>query len=132
MPRDDNTGFFWVKEATRSQTIKTIRTDLPLPISDWRPPAELPQLRGRSIDVLAFDVETKDTDLKTLGPGVRRPGNYVVGFSVAVDFDGPRVYCPFHHEGGDNLDENVVKQWAQSELATFNGTVVGANILYDL
>jgi DNA polymerase I-like protein with 3'-5' exonuclease and polymerase domains len=104
---------------------------LPLfvPDSPWTPPSELPSLRGRT-RLLAYDVETKDVDLKRLGPGVRR-GAKIVGFSVGTD-DGHRWYLPIRHEGGGNLDEDVVLRWAREELNAFDGEVVGTNLGYDL
>lgn len=95
----------------------------------WFPPAELPILPRYG--ELAVDVETKDPDLATLGPGVRRPGNYVVGLAVGTD-DGRRWYFPVRHEGGGNLDEALVWRWAREELNAFRGTVVGAKLAYDL
>ena len=95
----------------------------------WHPPAELPSL-PRFGD-LAVDVETKDTQIAELGPGVRRPGNYVVGLAVGTE-DGRRWYFPVRHEGGGNLDERIVWAWAREELNAFRGTVVGAKLAYDL
>jgi DNA polymerase I-like protein with 3'-5' exonuclease and polymerase domains len=97
--------------------------------SGWAPPAELPSLRG--VKRLGFDVETYDPDLENLGPGFRRDA-YVVGMSLALDDDGPRMYIPVRHEGGGNLDERVVKRWALDELQSFDGELVGANIAYDM
>ena len=97
----------------------------------WTIPTELPQLQNRGAKLIGFDTETYDPDLRTLGPSVRR-GGYMVGFSIAVDDDGPRLYIPFRHEGGDNIDENKVREWAKFELATFDGALCGANLIYDL
>lgn len=100
-----------------------------MPNSTWFAPIELPYLprTGR----MAVDVETKDPQLSDLGPGVRRPGNYVVGIAVGLD-DGRRWYFPVRHEGGGNLDEALVWRWAREELNAFRGTVLGANLSYDL
>ena len=97
--------------------------------SKWFAPAILPTLprTGR----IAVDVETKDPQLEELGPGVRRPGNYVVGLAVGTE-DGRRWYFPMRHEGGGNLDEDLVWAWAREELNAFRGTVAGANLSYDL
>jgi len=95
----------------------------------WFPPVELPTLPRTG--ELAVDVETRDPDLQALGPGVRRPGNYVVGLAVGTD-DGRRWYFPVRHEGGGNLDEALVWRWAREELNAFRGTVVGAKLAYDL
>jgi DNA polymerase I-like protein with 3'-5' exonuclease and polymerase domains len=97
--------------------------------SDWRPPTEFPNLRG--CRRIAIDVETKDSDLLTLGPGPRRAGNYLIGIAVGTD-RGERAYLPYRHQGGDNLDEAMVIKWAVDNLSTFDGEVVGANLAYDL
>lgn len=97
--------------------------------SVWRAPSELPSLRG--VRRLGFDIETKDPTLRTLGSGVRRGGK-VVGISLALDINGPRLYLPVGHEGGGNLDERQVKRWARSELNAFAGELVGARLSYDL
>ena len=95
--------------------------------SDWKPPTEFPSLSA--YDIIAIDTETNDPDLKVLGPGVRR-GAYMVGFSIAA---GQKSwYFPIKHEGGDNLDPDQVLRWARSELNSYTGLVVGANLLYDL
>lgn len=95
----------------------------------WAAPSSLPDLPRTG--EICVDVETKDPDLSSLGPGVRRPGNYVVGLGIGLD-DGRRFYFPMRHEGGGNLDENLVWRWAREELNAFRGTVVGAKLAYDL
>ena len=95
----------------------------------WFAPAELPDLPRTG--KIAVDVETKDPQLSELGPGVRRPGNYVVGLAIGTE-DGRRWYFPVRHEGGGNLDERIVWAWAREELNAFRGTVCGANLAYDL
>lgn len=100
------------------------------PRSDWRPPkvSDLPSWKeaGR----VAVDVETNDPDLKTLGPGVRR-GAYIVGVSFAIE-DGPAHYLPVAHEGGDNLDRDLVFRYLRDQAAAFKGDLGGANLQYDL
>lgn len=106
---------------------------LPLfePESAWRPPvlADLPDWRGAKR--VGFDCETKDTGLRQLGPGCRRPGNYVVGYSFAIE-DGPSFYLPIRHEGGDNLPEDAVLRYLREMSAGFTGDIVGANLQYDI
>jgi len=77
-----------------------VRLDVPL----WTPTAP-PQLDG--IPTLALDVETD---------GLRwweqhRP----IGLSITLP-SGLTQYLPWGHRGGGNLDEGVVKRWAQREL----------------
>lgn len=95
----------------------------------WFAPTELPDLPRTG--ELCVDVETKDQDIAALGPGVRRPDNYVVGLGIGLD-DGRRWYFPVRHEGGGNLDEALVWRWAREELNAFRGTIVGAKLAYDL
>jgi DNA polymerase I-like protein with 3'-5' exonuclease and polymerase domains len=98
-----------------------------LPASSWSPP-ELPSLAGRRR--IALDIETKDVELMAKGPGFRR-GARIVGVGIGVD-GGSRMYFPVGHEGGGNLDERVVRDWAREELGSYTGEVVGANLGYDL
>lgn len=98
----------------------------------WRPPemADLPS-SWAGVKRLGLDCETKDTDLVALGPGVRRPDNYVVGFSFAIE-GGPKHYLPIRHEGGDNMPAENVIAYLKDQFKTFDGDVVGANLPYDL
>lgn len=94
----------------------------------WRPPAELPSLRG--VRRLALDLETCDPELSEHGPGFRT-GAYPVGLAIGLE-GGGRFYLPTRHAGGGNLDEGLVKRWAREELGAYRGEVVGANLSYDL
>jgi DNA polymerase I-like protein with 3'-5' exonuclease and polymerase domains len=51
--------------------------------------------------------------------------------SLGTD-DGRRWYFPVRHQGGGNIDEDKFWNWAQEELNTFDGDVVGAHLIYDL
>lgn len=76
---------------------KNYEGQLPIfkPPSLWKPPSlnELPRWDG--IKRIGFDTETKDPQLTTLGPGVRR-GAEIVGISFAIE-DGPSYYLPMRH-----------------------------------
>lgn len=126
---EDDVGLVWQVQPKIRGPRKTFGIQ-PLPETDWRPPSELPTLKGRGIKRIAFDIETKDTDLPVLGPGTRR-GSYVVGIALGTDQDD-RWYFPVAHEGGGNMDATKVRAWAKDELNTFDGEVVGAHLLYDL
>lgn len=126
---EDDVGMFWVAEPKKRMPTSYLGT-VSLPDSDWKPPTELPTLKGRGIKRISFDCETHDEDLLTLGPGTRR-GSYVVGIALGTD-DGYRGYFPVRHEGGGNMDPDKVRAWAKSELNEFDGEVVGAHLLYDL
>jgi len=77
------------------------------PKSEWVPPAELPDIFDAK--QIAIDVETKDPNLKSNGPGWPTGDGEVVGYAVAVaDWAG---YIPIRHLGGGNLDERIVNKW---------------------
>ncbi|QDP61581.1 MAG: putative DNA polymerase [Prokaryotic dsDNA virus sp.] len=104
------------------------------PDSDWKPRqvSTLPSWEG--IDRVGFDCETRDPDLRSLGPGPRRDG-YTTGYSVALEKDGRIVdsfYLPKRHEGGDNLPEQEVDRYLADNLKKFKGEYVGANLSYDI
>lgn len=107
-------------------------TQLPMfaPAAAWVPPtlASLPS--WREAKRVAIDCETCDPHLKELGPGVRRGGR-IVGVSFAVE-DGPAVYLPFGHAGGDNLPAEHVLEYLRDQADCFAGDLVGANLSYDL
>ena len=77
------------------------------PKSEWVPPAELPDIFDAK--QIAIDVETRDPNIKTNGPGWATGDGYVVGYSIAVD--GWFGYIPIRHEHGGNLDERIVDKW---------------------
>ena len=77
------------------------------PVSEWLPPDTFPDITDAK--EIAIDVETRDPDLKTHGPGWARNVGEVVGVAVAVD--GWKTYIPLRHLGGGNLDERVVSKW---------------------
>ena len=102
-----------------------------LPHTTWKAPriGELPAWgeHGR----VAIDCETKDPELTVLGPGVRR-GAYITGYSFAID-GGPKHYVPLRHEGGDNVEDvGQAMGYLRHQLKNFRGTLVGANMQYDL
>lgn len=102
------------------------------PASGWRPPrvSDLPSWDGAAR--VSIDTETRDPDLEALGPGVRRPGSYIVGVSFAIE-DGPKHYLPLRHEGGDNVDDPTQAiLYLRDNAAAYRKTVVGANLGYDL
>jgi len=77
------------------------------PKSEWIPPTELPDIT--TAKKIAIDVETRDPNIKTNGPGWATGDGEVVGYAVAVD--GWSGYIPVRHLGGGNLDEKVVNKW---------------------
>lgn len=94
----------------------------------WKQPTRLPSLK--KYDRIALDIETRDPELKTKGPGVRRDG-YIVGIAVGAP-DGKRWYIPYGHAEGQQRPASKVLAWARKELCHPNQPKIGANILYDL
>ena len=100
------------------------------PRSDWQLPdlRELPSWRDAKR--VCIDMETRDPNLTTMGPGVRRDGK-IVGFGFAIE-DGPGGYLPIAHGNGRNLDPEHVLQYFKDQAKHFKGEIVGANLPYDL
>lgn len=111
--------------------MKPLQLPLYPPDSTWVPPpmSSLPSWKG--VKRIAIDVETCDKDLRDLGPGTRRGGNFVCGISFAIE-DGPAFYLPTRHVGGGNLPEDAVWGYIREQASVFRGTLVGANLQYDL
>ena len=123
----DETGLLWadpVKEAAKNYRGPPVA----LPDCDWTPPQEFPNLDG--VRELGFDIETCDPDLRGRGPGVRREGTYVCGYSLGTRDQS--WYFPIRHEGGGNMDPDMVTGYMQDILGSFTGTLFGANLQYDI
>lgn len=113
----------------------------------WRPPTwdQLPPMSAwAGAARIGFDYETKDEELRELGPGCRRKGNRTVGYSFCIQADNepvsqwPRFYVPYAH--GTEFDENSridnvdydAKGYLRDALKVFRGDLVGANLSYDI
>jgi DNA polymerase I-like protein with 3'-5' exonuclease and polymerase domains len=81
--------------------------------------------------LLSIDVETCDPGLVDRGPSTFRGGGYICGVSLATD-DGFCEYLPVRHEGGGNLDRDLVYRWLKDQLGRAGQPKLGANIGYDL
>ena len=84
------------------------------PKEEWVPPSELPDLTDAK--TIAIDVETRDPELKTHGPGWARGVGEVVGYAIATE--GWSGYLPVNHLGGGNLDKKIVSRWLTKVFAT--------------
>ena len=93
----------------------------------WMPTEELPDLSSEKI--IAVDVETRDPNLKTFGPGWPRKDGYLVGISVAAE--GWQAYLPIAHWGSGNMSKKLVLRWLQDQL-NHGMSVVFHNAQYDL
>lgn len=65
-----------------------------------------------------------------MGPGTRR-GAEIVGVGFAIE-DGPSYYLPVGHEGGGNLDRDVVFRYLADQAKALKGDLSGAKLDYDL
>ena len=107
--------------------MRTLQQPLFTPETEWVPPYRLPDLASHS--EIAIDLETRDPNLMTMGSGsVRRDGE-VVGIAVAVE--GWSGYFPIAHEGGGNMDRDLVLDWFEEVLHT-NATKIFHNAMYDV
>lgn len=110
--------------------------DIQMPLSfaqaeAWTPPVVSALPRWPKGGRVSVDAETRDPDLRKLGPGPRR-GGYVVGYSFAIE-NGPSFYVPLRHGSGDNVENPAAAvQYLRDQAAAFNGELVGANLQYDL
>lgn len=80
---------------------------------------------------ICVDIETRDPDIKTKGPAVRR-GGYIVGVGICTFDEKFKGYYPIAHEGGGNYPEHTVLAWLSDVLGRPGQPKLGANILYDL
>ena len=97
------------------------------PQTEWLPPESIPDLSNYS--EISIDLETKDPELKTMGSGSVTGRSNIVGVAVAVqDWKG---YYPIAHEGGGNMDKNMVLKWFQDVLNT-DAIKIFHNAMYDV
>jgi DNA polymerase I-like protein with 3'-5' exonuclease and polymerase domains len=101
------------------------------PPTSWTPPdlAALPSWRDAKR--VAIDLETRDEQLRELGPGVRR-GAYIVGVAFRIEDHGRGYYLPTAHLLGKNLDAAKVLGYLRDQAAHFSGEIVGANLPYEI
>ena len=104
---------------------------MPLPLfspqTEWLPPTTFPDLRERK--EISIDLETKDPQLKTHGSGSIVGRGCVTGIAVAVE--GWKGYYPINHEGGGNMDKDVVLKWLKEVLLT-SADKIFHNAMYDV
>lgn len=102
-----------------------------VPAQRWTPTpvSELPSWEGAKR--VAIDIETRDPQLKKLGPGVRRDG-FICGISFKIeDHPSPGWYLPVRHSEG-NLPIKQVFDYLRDQSRIYRGLVVGGNLQYDL
>jgi len=95
--------------------------------SQWCPPDTLPNLT--TADSIAIDLETRDPNLLTKGPGWATGDGYIIGVALATE--GWQGYFPVRHDNGSNLDRDLIFRWLKTQLATDSDKVFH-NSLYDV
>ena len=95
--------------------------------SDCKTPSSFPNLREAK--EIAIDLETKDPNIKSKGPGWPTNDGNIVGVAVATDgFEG---YYPIAHENGSNMDLKMVLDWVQ-DIVSGPGDKIFHNASYDV
>jgi DNA polymerase I-like protein with 3'-5' exonuclease and polymerase domains len=95
--------------------------------SDWVCPSEYPDLSQAK--EIAIDLETKDPNIKTKGPGWATFDGAIIGFAVAAL--GQQWYFPVQHDAGGNMDLAITTAWMQDVLNT-PSTKIFHNASYDV
>ncbi len=96
------------------------------PDTEWVPPFELPDLTGEK--KISIDLETKDPNLKSSGPGWATGDGEVVGYAVATE--NWKGYIPIRHFGGGNICEKQANRWLK-KVFECPATKIMHNAQYD-
>ena len=96
--------------------------------SEWVMPDHFPDLSG--YDEISIDLETRDPNIKTKGPGYIRKDGEVVGIAVAVE--GWSGYYPIAHETPPNMDKAIVTKWIKKQCSYEDKNYVFHNAFYDV
>ena len=78
----------------------------------WTPPDSLPDLSGEKL--ICIDVETKDPNLISKGPGWSRDDGYLIGIAVATE--DWQAYLPIAHDSFGNMSKTNVVKWLKAQL----------------
>lgn len=117
---------------TKNYHVGGFQDPLFAPSSDWKPPTELPDLRG--LEHVALDRETKDDGLSgKRGPGWAFGAGKVIGVSAAWR-EGEAVrsfYAPVAHPESACFDKEQVAQW-ERDHAKAGVRFVMQNAPYDV
>ena len=96
--------------------------------AEWLHPTEFPSMKGR--EVVAIDLETCDSQLKTMGPGWARRAGMVIGIAISNgDFT---AYYPIAHEGGGNMDQAIIVDYIKEICEDESIQKVFHNAQYDI
>lgn len=130
--RFDSAGLFWEDQIKEKKRGETIRSQPPIPNTEWQRPREYPNLF--STDVISLDLEVYDPEFKDYGPGWARGKGHIIGISIAT-MDGRKWYFPIRHtiEPDWNLDATHTLSWLRDVLRSKNlRAIIGTNLTYDL
>lgn len=129
--RFDSLGLFWQDEEVKTGRNNVVRAMPEIPDIPFHKLRDLPNLSHAK--VITLDVETKDPDIDTFGPGWARKAAQIVGVSIGADYDG-RWYFPVRHsiQPEDNYDPPRIFDWLGGVLANAEQAKVGANLIYDI
>jgi len=104
-----------------------IKGEMDLIDVEWNIPTEYPDLTGYK--EVAVDLETKDPNLTTLGPGWARKDGHIIGIAVAAgEYKG---YFPIRHQNGHNLDPRITMKWLKKQMSIPEMDVIMHNAVYD-
>ena len=110
-----------------SDLLFQMKGEMDLIEDDWNIPTEYPDLTGYK--EVAVDLETKDPNLTTLGPGWARNDGHIIGIAVAAgEYKG---YFPIRHENGHNLDPRITMKWIKKQMSVPEMNVIMHNATYD-
>ena len=104
-----------------------LRTSMDVLDVDWNIPSEFPDLTH--CKQIAVDLETRDPNIKELGPGWARNDGEIIGIAVATgDYQG---YFPIRHANGHNLDPDMTLNWFKDQMNTPHIDKIMHNATYD-
>jgi len=104
------------------------RMEMDNPEPDWNCPPEYPDLS--KYKTIAIDLETRDPNLTTMGPGWPRNDGYIVGIAVAGGDQS--WYFPIRHQHGQNMDPKFTLKWFKKQMATPHIDKLFHNATYDV
>jgi|TARA_R110002072_G_scaffold14201_5_gene59119 DNA polymerase I-like protein with 3'-5' exonuclease and polymerase domains len=99
------------------------------PPIEWTPPDIFPTQIFKDAKEIAIDLETRDPNLKSKGPGYVRGDGETVGISIACD--GYADYFPFSHEAGFNFPKKRVIEFIK-DLCALPCDKIFHNATYDV
>ena len=103
-----------------------IRGEMDVIEREWHMPSEFPDLRDAK--QISIDLETKDPNIKTNGPGWATKDGHIIGIAVATG--DMSWYFPIRHERGPNMDPKMALRWLQAQVKT-DSLKIMHNATYD-